>query len=162
MPVRARKSRDDSRIIMRRTHSVLAAAIALALLAMPNICSAKPRALVGAIRWDAWVGDTPTPGHSIPVGLQMEAALGPHQFHDRIAFYGKETGPDSIEMRELTQDVMDKDIGYAHDGGIDYWAFDYYSDDSGLATARHLYLSSKIKKLIGLSLNLHRLVWQVE
>jgi len=122
-------------------------AIALTVLA-PIICSASPRTLVGAIRWDAWVGDTPTPGHTIPVGLQMETALGPRQFHDRIAFYGKETGPDSVEIRELTQDIMDKEIRYAHDAGIDYWAFDWYSDATGLATARHLYLSSKIKNLI--------------
>ncbi|MDR3708468.1 MAG: discoidin domain-containing protein [Capsulimonadaceae bacterium] len=103
----------------------------------------KPRPLVGAIRWDAWVGDT-NPG----VGLPVEKALGPHQFHDRIPFFGKETGPDSVEARELTQDVMDQEIRYAHDAGIDYWAFDWYNDESGLAIARRLYLSSSIKSLV--------------
>lgn len=111
--------------------------------------NAAPRPLVGAIRWDAWVGDYNPSG--VPggiIGLPVEKSLGPHQFHDRIPFFGKETGPDSVEARELTQDVMDKEIHYACDGGIDYWAFDWYNDGSGLALARHLYMSSSIKSLV--------------
>jgi len=133
---------------MERNSILKTCLIVLALIISGGIAGAAPRPLIGAIRWDAWSGETPTPGHSSPVGLQVEKALGPHQFHYRIPFFGKETGPESVEARELTQDVMDKEIRYAHDGGINYWAFDWYDDGSGLDIARHLYMSSAIKNLV--------------
>ena len=128
---------------------LLICAVVLALLVSSSECRCAPRPIIGAIRWDAWVGpyDTSRVGAK-DVGLMVEKALGPHQFHDRIPFFGKETGPDSVEVRELTQDVMDKEIQYAHDGGIDYWAFDWYPDGTGLDIARQLYMTSPLKKLV--------------
>jgi len=99
---------------------------------------------VGAIRWDAWIGDF---GEGLPdaqgVGLQVEKALGPHEYHYRAPFYSKETGYNSIQCRGNTQAIMDREIQYAKDAGIDYWAFCWYPFHSGLDTARTLYLASK-------------------
>lgn len=123
--------------------------IILALLMPLSACWSAPRPLIGAIRWDAWIGpyDAKVVGYK-DIGAAVERHLGPPQFHDRVPFYGKITGPNSVEARELTQDVMDKEIRYAHDAGLAYWAMCWYPDGSGLDIARHLYLSSKIKKLI--------------
>ena len=106
--------------------------------------------LVGAIRWDGNTGDTPTftnPNGSY-VGQQVERALGPNQYHFRLPFFGVETGTDTVQARELTQAVMDQDILYATKAGIDYWAFVFYPDGSGMDTARNLYSSSAYKAYV--------------
>ncbi|MBX3255302.1 MAG: hypothetical protein KF862_14270 [Chitinophagaceae bacterium] len=99
--------------------------------------SYKQEPLVGAIRWDAWVGDLNR------AGLEVERALGPHQYHYRAPFYSKEISYDSIQCRGATQDIMDQEIAYAKHAGLDYWAFCWYPPHSGLDTARQLYLASK-------------------
>lgn len=64
--------------------------------------------LVGAIRWDAWVGTLNTDGvGATQVGLQVEQTLGPNKYHFRLPFFGVETGTDSVNARELTQGLMD-------------------------------------------------------
>ncbi len=94
------------------------------------------RTLVGAIRWDGWCGDRSS------VGLGLERAMSPSQFHWRLPFYSRILGPSSVEARCVTQDVMDREIAYAREAGIDYWAFVWYPPTDGLSTARSLYLSS--------------------
>jgi hypothetical protein len=103
--------------------------------------SFSQKTLVGAIRWDAWIGDI---GNG-SVGLQVERALSPNRYHYRAPFYSKEISKDSIQCRGASQAIMDKEIAYAKDAGIDYWAFCWYPPHSGLDTARQLYLASKHK-----------------
>ena len=100
----------------------------------------RPQPIVGAIRWDGWVG----PLHS--AGLEVEHTLGPHQYHQRAPFFSKEIGPDSIQCRGTTQAIMDQEIAYARYAGLDYWAFCWYPPKSGLDTARNLYLASAHQK----------------
>jgi len=95
------------------------------------------RTLVGAIRWDGWCGDLS------PVGLGLEQALAPERYHSRLPFHARILGPGEVEIRCCTQEVMDREIAFAHEAGIDYWAFDWYPPGDGLATARSLYLSSR-------------------
>jgi len=95
--------------------------------------------IVGAIRWDGWVGSLNV------AGLEVEHTLGPHGYHYRAPFFSKEVGYDSIECRETTQAVMDQDISYARSAGIDYWAFCWYPQNSGLDIARQLYLGSSLR-----------------
>jgi len=94
---------------------------------------------IGAIRWDAWCGNLNK------AGLEVERTLGPEQYHCRIPFYGKIISRDSVECRCTTQSVINKEINYAVKAGIDYWAFCWYPNRSGLDTAMHLYLNSKQK-----------------
>lgn len=96
-------------------------------------------AIVGAIRWDGWVGPLNK------AGLEVEYTLGPHQYHHRAPFYSQEIAFDSIQCRGTTQAIMDKEISYAKYGGIDYWAFCWYPPHTGLDTARQLYLASAHK-----------------
>jgi|GEM_PF-908484 len=103
--------------------------------------------LVGTIRWDGNTGDTPTftQTNGNYVGQQVERALGPNQYHFRLPFFGVETGTNTAQARELTQAVMDQDIAYAKSASIDYWAFVFYPDGSGMDLARNLYSSSTHK-----------------
>jgi hypothetical protein len=100
--------------------------------------------LVGAIRWDAWVGDLPTFNSAGPTafGRQVERALGPAHWHDRLPFYARELSADAVEARGASQAVVDQEIAYAGAAGLDYWAFVWYPPGSGLDTARRLYLAS--------------------
>lgn len=94
------------------------------------------RTLVGAIRWDGWCGDKSR------VGLELEQAMSAERYHYRLPFYAEVLGPGRVEARCATQETMDREIAYAREAGIDYWAFDWYRPDDGLSTARSLYLSS--------------------
>jgi hypothetical protein len=111
----------------------------------PTAPPARPKPAVGAIRWDAWVGEAPTFGDSTSqnrVGLVVEQTLAPAKWHYRLPFYAVELGENKVQVRATTQAIMDREIAYAKDAGLDYWAFVYYRPGSGLDAARNLYLSS--------------------
>lgn len=109
-----------------------------------EIRNTKP--LVGAIRWDAWNGST------CPVGVQVERSLSPAHYHFRLPFYSKINQSGGVSINHATQEVMDQEIRYANQAGIDYWAFIWYPEPkekpSRLATARHLYQSSTINNQV--------------
>lgn len=96
---------------------------------------------VGAIRWDAWVGETPeAPGYD--VGVQVERSLGPKRWHYRLPFFAQEISDDEVRVRESTQAVMDREIEYAKRAGIDYWAFCMYAPHDPSTRGLDLYLKS--------------------
>jgi len=99
---------------------------------------------VGAIRWDGQVGDNAV-GELSGVGPEEERAMAPNQWHFRLPFYATEPTANSDTLNGTTQAIMDQEIAYAKDAGIDYWAFDWYGSETGLQTARNLYLSSTHK-----------------
>lgn len=96
--------------------------------------------LVGAIRWDGW-NET----------YKEQKMLNPKQWHYRVPFFGKVVSDDEVHINGNSQDVMDREINYAADGGIDYWAFNYYdyfgdpNKPSELNYGRQLYASSRYK-----------------
>jgi Glycosyltransferase WbsX len=92
------------------------------LLPQPSNTKSERREIVGAIRWDAWFGDNPT----TTVGHEVERSLSPSQWHYRLPFFAKEISPTQVQVRSNVQSVMDSEIRYAHDAGIDYWAFVMY------------------------------------
>jgi hypothetical protein len=111
--------------------------------------------LVGAIRWDAWVGEMPTFGEAESpnrVGLVVERTLAAEKWHYRLPFFARVLAPDQVEARGATQAIMDQEIELAASAGLDYWAFVYYPPGSGLDTSRRLYLASKINDRIGFAL----------
>jgi hypothetical protein len=95
----------------------LAAVAALVPAALATADPAAPARwpVVGAIRWDAW-----------RPGSEWERNLGPRQWRSRLPFYGREVGPDVVEIRGDTQAVMDQEIAYAAAAGLDYWAYCFY------------------------------------
>ncbi|MBA4168485.1 MAG: hypothetical protein H0X41_13245 [Chitinophagaceae bacterium] len=111
-----------------------------------SVTQKKNGPLAGAIRWDAWIGDWGKGLKEVSnAGLQVERSLGPNRYHYRAPFYGKEINKDSVQCRGTTQSIMDQEIAYAKNGGLDYWAFCWYPPHSGLDTARQLYLASAHK-----------------
>ncbi|MFI0721019.1 hypothetical protein [Streptomyces sp. NPDC021224] len=120
----------------------LVAVSALTLSAAPPAAAGNPQHVaVGAIRWDGQVGDSAV-GELAGVGPDEERALGPAKWRSHAPYYAVDTGTDSISMNGATQQVVDQEIEMAKDAGIDYWAFDWYGDETGLQTARKLYLQS--------------------
>ncbi|MHB1483683.1 MAG: hypothetical protein ACYCYI_03375 [Saccharofermentanales bacterium] len=94
--------------------------------------------LVGGVRWDGWLGDTQTYGGNLNVGQVIEknlspgsTALNPDGYHNRIPFFGKEIDSGTVLARQSSpeislddqQKIMDKEIVFAVNGGVDYWAF---------------------------------------
>ena len=97
------------------------------------------RPVVGAIRWDAWIG--PVPGYD--VGLQVERSLGPQRWHTRLPFFAEEVSSTEVRIRANTQAIMDQEIAYAHRARLDYWAFVMYPRDNPQTHGGiDLYLSS--------------------
>jgi hypothetical protein len=78
------------------------------------------RGPVGAIRWDAWVGNLSEPG------LEVERNLSPSQYHSRLPFYGEELSSTQVQVRATSQVVIDKEIAFAHAAGLDFWAYVTY------------------------------------
>jgi len=104
-----------------------------------EIKSAKHDILFGAIRWDGWVGSKGT----WQIGPIVERTLGPAKFHYRAPFFSVIKSEDSILIDGTTQEIMDKELIYAKDAGIDYWAYCWYPDGCGLETARKLHQTSQ-------------------
>ncbi len=100
------------------------------------------RPLVGAIRWDAWFGDT----GSTTVGREVERSLGPAAFHNRLPFYARQLSSGAVEVRGNRQSVVDTEITLAHGAGLDYWAFVMYPGSFPATALLDLYLRSPHKR----------------
>ena len=95
---------------------------------------------VGAIRWDAWHGE------KSPVGQAVETSLGPEQWHYRLPFFANILSDWSVRIDGASQAVMDREIAYASQAGLDYWAFVTYDPDSAMSLSLRYYLSSQHKR----------------
>ncbi len=109
----------------------------------------KDLPIVGAIRWDAW--------HDGQVGREVERNLSPKKWRDRVPFFGKETIDGKVVIRADTVAVMDKEISYAKEAGLSYWAFLTYEPmtTSEMSKSFRLYLSSSRKNDINFALILN-------
>jgi hypothetical protein len=109
--------------------------LVLNLLAFPLVDASPPLLpAVGAIRWDAWYGDEDA------VGTYVEDALTPHQWRYRLPFFASEDGTDKVVIHGNTTAVMEAELAYAEQYGIDYWAFVAYPPPSRMFYAQQLYL----------------------
>jgi hypothetical protein len=84
--------------------------------------------------------------------LVVERTLGPDHWHYRLPFFAVKLDKNKVHVRGNTQKIMDQEILYAADAGLDYWAFNYYSPGSGLDSALKLYLRSPHRNAIKFSL----------
>jgi hypothetical protein len=107
------------------------------------------KVLVGAIRWDAWHTHSTNPNDVWPVDA-VEQTLTPSQYRFRAPFFAKVVN-DKIRIDGYTQAIVDQEIAYAKEAGLDYWAFLLYNERTGInygypmSEALHLYLSSSKK-----------------
>ena len=121
--------------------------VLLAILVPPASAAISPssgpttqpaRPIVGAIRWDAWHGERGVPGRAV------QKSLGPAKYHFRLPFFAKVVEPDRVEIRGDRQDIMDREITYARQAGIDYWAFVTYPPQDAMSIGLDLFLKSQV------------------
>ncbi|OCT15254.1 hypothetical protein A8709_14240 [Paenibacillus pectinilyticus] len=122
----------------------LTACISIVLFHSTTAYATSGGTIVGAIRWDGQIGDNAV-GTLSGVGPEEERAMAPSQWHFRLPFYATEPTTNTDTMSDTTQAIMDQEIAYAKDAGINYWAFDWYGSETGMDKARNLYLSSTHK-----------------
>jgi Glycosyltransferase WbsX len=129
-----------------KTRNRLCAFAAVTILSGASAMAQQP--LVGAIRWDAWQDQS-------TVQETVEKTLSPHKWHYRLPFFAKITGEDQVSFADgNTQATMDQEIAYAHQAGLDYWAFVTYPADIGMSNGLKLYLASAHKGDIHFALSL--------
>jgi hypothetical protein len=109
---------------------------------------------VGAIRWDAWVGNTGA------VGTAVHRTLAPSKWHYRMPFYARVLGDNAVEIDGSSQAVMDREIEYAAAAGLDYWAFVTYNEDDPLSLALKRYLASPVRSKLNFCLITECIRWQ--
>ena len=123
---------------MNRTFARLAAVLAL-LRAPLTALSAGPdeRPTVGAIRWDGWYGTG-------SVVKAMEASLGPPKYHFRLPWFARVVGADQVSINGDAPGIVEQELAYAAQAGLNYWAFVDYCDE---ASAMHLALKRYLAAL---------------
>lgn len=96
------------------------------------VCAETSGVSIGAIRWDAWCG---TGSSSC---LEAEDCLDPLEYHNRVPFYGTIVSDTAVQVRATSQAIIDQEIAYAKDAGIDYFAYVKYWDALGDALDFHV------------------------
>ncbi len=107
----------------------------------------RPRPSVGSIRWDAWSGGSVT--------AQVERSLGPKKYHDRLPWFAEVLDEDRVRIDGSPQSVMDREIAFAADAGLDYWAFLIYPESNSMSAAVKQYLISSKRERINFCVILH-------
>lgn len=129
-------------------------AVILAIFALVVSTYGRDRPTVGAIRWDAWYGD------GTGVNGEVEKTLSPQRWQWRAPFFAKPVAEDRVEIRGGPED-LEKEIAYAAQAGIDYWAFCIYEAEDNLSRALNLYLKSPNRHRVRFCMNLQgrHLAW---
>jgi len=96
--------------------------------------------IIGAIRWDAWYGEG-------VVTKAVEKTLGQPKYHHRLPWFARPLGQDQVQINGDTGEVMAREINYAAQAGLNYWAFVHYWQESPeLGIALDRYLATRDKK----------------
>ena len=127
---------------MIRRRALLGTAAAAALL-RPRRTLAANGTIPGAIRWDAWYGDTdPT------VVALSTAELQAPQYQFRAPWFATPAVGGGLTINGNQQATIDAEIGYAASAGLKYWAYVWYGEQTpanGLMNAWALHQSSSVK-----------------
>ena len=76
----------------------------------------------------------------------MEESLNPHRYRHRAPFFARVDTNDVLRIDGYTQAVVDQEIAFAQAGGIDYFAFLLYEENTCMSQGLSLYLSSKRRR----------------
>ncbi len=112
--------------------------------------SSNSKKTLGVIRWDAWYGHDGNPNSVVS---NVERTLSPAEFHFRAPFFAKVTEDNKIIIPEYTQEIFDKEMEYAIEAGVDYFAYVFYNDD--MKKAREMHLKSKYRNDVKLAFYTH-------
>ncbi|MDR3466589.1 MAG: hypothetical protein P4M07_11650 [Xanthobacteraceae bacterium] len=120
--------------LTRRGVLRLVAGAAVAAHARP--AAARARALLGALRWDAWYA----PGSSVTAAV--ERSLTPPRYQPRLPFFASVDEAGRPHLPAISQPLMDLEIAQALYAGLDYWAFVAYPASDPMTRPLDLFLSS--------------------
>ncbi len=118
---------------------ILVRSITFLLLLSAGLHAEESAVLVGAIRWDARYSDKG------PV-KEVEHTLGQPKYHFRLPWFAKLEGGDKVHINGDTEEVMQREIAYAAEAGLDYWAFLDYGPGSDMTHALDRYRAAKDKR----------------
>lgn len=109
-------------------------------LAFALASSGAGRPYVGAIRWDAWGGKNGVEG-----GEQtrvLEKTLEPEKYHWRLPWFAQVRADGSVSLDGAAPGIMEKEIDFAADAGLDYFIFLDYGRESFKSRAVERFLSA--------------------
>ncbi len=116
------------------------AALLLLLAPLAALQAGEDGPIVGAIRWDAWYGD----GSATKA---VEASLGQPKYHFRLPWFARVVGEGKVSINGDSQAIVEQEIAYAAQAGLNYWAFvDYGVEASDMHIALNRYRAAKDKK----------------
>ena len=114
--------------------------LALLLSSVAATLAAGEPPIVGAIRWDGWYGEG-------GVVKAVEHTLGQPKYHFRLPWFARVLSEGKVSINGDSQAIMEQEIAYAAQAGLNYWAFvDYLDESPGLSIALNRYLGAKDKK----------------
>lgn len=122
-------------------------ALLIFFLSCSFLHSGEQKVSVGAIRWDAWTGGRIT--------KEVEKTLGPKKYHNRLPWFSKVIDNKTVKIDGSSKSIMDREIDYAADAGLNYWAFLIYQENSSMSVALNQYLKSKKRNNINFCLILY-------
>lgn len=111
------------------------------------MATAAERPTVGAIRWDAWSGGDVT--------RQVERTLAPAKYRFRLPWFAEVQEDGTVRINGGRQEVMDREIAFAADAGLNYWAFLLYPERNSMSDSLRLYLKSPARKRVNFCVILH-------
>jgi hypothetical protein len=109
---------------------------------------AADRPSVGAIRWDAWSGGGVTE--------QVEQTLSPEKHRHRLPWFAQVNESGRARIDASAEGIMEQEIAYAKDAGLNYWAFLTYPEADAMSSALSRYLRSPKRADLGFCLILHQ------
>jgi len=118
------------------------------LLLLPFALLAAERPTVGAIRWDAWSGGGVTE--------QVEQTLSPEKHRFRLPWFATVDASGRAHIDASAEGIMEREIAFAKQAGLDYWAFLTYPEADAMSSALARYLRSPRRADLGFCLILHQ------
>ncbi len=100
---------------------------------------------IGAIRWDAFTKSTA--GGDDPAS-QVAKVLSPKKYHSQAPFFATVNEDGTVSFPEYTVETWEKEAEYAHEAGLDYFAYLWYETTAALSQPRKNHLKSDKKELI--------------
>ena len=114
--------------------------LALLFSSLAATLAADDPPIVGAIRWDGWYGEG-------GVVKAVEHALGQPKYHFRLPWFAHVMSEGKVSINGDSQAIMEQEIAYAAQAGLNYWAFlDYLDEAPGMSIGLNRYLAAKGKK----------------
>ena len=105
----------------------------------------QAQTLVGTARWDAFEKSTPD-GKNPP--SEVARVLSPAKYHGQAPFFADIEADGTVSFPEYTLATWEAEARYAHDAGIDYFAYLWYDTADIMSTPRKLHLQSPNKDLV--------------